>query len=504
MEAGVSQLVESYTAPLETVSSTAQNNNAEMKVLNNLSLNAPVEVSTEITGTANINSISGLTTSQKKQVDQLCDLLDDTSLALDFKYDGNKQAYATVNGKVEDVEVSGEALYDGNQFGIRSKELNNKWLVADKEQLKEGLEESLEGQNVDVDEIKEYLEDYKDQLSTVKDTLNIDTDTQNEIQERYKNVLTEYVKDKSKEIESKNTKIEVNGKNKKCQKLSLELDDDDLKDLLSNYIDTFGDDTQLQGIIRSILEEMDTIEKTSNSYYSSNYAKQFDNALKSLDSLKDTLDDAVKFDGTVTLIVYGTSSETYRADIIIDIDDEKVALETTFNKNETVTNIKYEDEEMAVLKVSYDTNYVDYSLDLSEIAKKQNMGDSFIIDVRLEVNGDDSLVKVSYKLGSDYDFALTVKEDINTNTDKEYDGNLSISLDAKVKDMIDANFVINAKTRISLDTVVIPTISENEKVDATDEAAYNAYLTEMEPKISELGTKLQNIEIIKELIEEQF
>ncbi len=492
MEAGVEQLIESYTEPVKTLSATAKDNNTGIKVLENVSLDSPVEVSTEFSGNVNIDDIAGMTTSEKKQLQQVTDLIGKSSLALDFKYDGNKQVYANLSGNLDDVELSGEALYDGTQAGIRSKELNEKWLIASNDDLSM----SLANQNVDLDELKEYAEKATTELSSVMKNLAIDTNTQTEIQERYENVLKEFIKEKSKDIESKDAKVEVDGKTKKCSKLSLELDDSDIKELIIDYIDEFGKDTQLQDILKNYLKEMDEIAKSSNSYYSSNYEKSFETMLKNLDSVKDEIEDEFELDSTITLDVYGTSSETYRTDIIIENSGEELVLETTFNKNETVTVVKFEEQEMATITVSYDTNFIEYKVKVTYQNVKAEVG------LRYEVNGDDTLVKLSYSQGDLGNVEYTLKNSIDTNTDKEYDGTITVGVKADVKDGINMNAEFNAKTKISLDDVDIPTISETEKVDASNAEALQEYQTEAQTKLEEIMKKVQEIEAIAPLIEE--
>lgn len=80
---------------------------------------------------AKIDSLDfdSFSSSEQKQVDSLVDLINASKLGLDLRYDGNKSAYAKINGSIDGVELSGEGFYDGSQAGFRSEELNTKWIT---------------------------------------------------------------------------------------------------------------------------------------------------------------------------------------------------------------------------------------------------------------------------------------------------------------------------------------------------------------------------------------
>ena len=62
---------------------------------------------------------------------------------MDLRYDGNKSAYAKINGNIDGVELSGEGFYDGSQAGFRSEELNTKWITISQSDIEDLLDERI-------------------------------------------------------------------------------------------------------------------------------------------------------------------------------------------------------------------------------------------------------------------------------------------------------------------------------------------------------------------------
>ena len=128
MVSGIEKLGEAYTKPLENLGDNTEKNNLDVKAINNLGKDSAVEVSSEISAKIDTLDIDGLTSSEKSSLKTIIDLINKSKISTNIRYDGKKSAYVKVDGSLDDVKVSGEALYDGSQAALRSEEINSKWI----------------------------------------------------------------------------------------------------------------------------------------------------------------------------------------------------------------------------------------------------------------------------------------------------------------------------------------------------------------------------------------
>ena len=141
MEAGIEQLGEAFTKPMDLIADAAEKNGTVVKVVDNINKDSAIEASTEMSAKIDSLDIDSLSSSEQKQVDSLVDLINASKLGLDLRYDGNKSAYAKINGNIDGVELSGEGFYDGSQAGFRSEELNTKWITISQSDIEDLLDE---------------------------------------------------------------------------------------------------------------------------------------------------------------------------------------------------------------------------------------------------------------------------------------------------------------------------------------------------------------------------
>ncbi len=292
MTAGVEKLGESFVEPFEKLMGDTEEGESGIKVLNNLNSDSAVDISTEVTGKIDNLEIKNLSTSEERTLDTVKDLVNSSKIGLNLKYDGDKSAYINVNGKVDDLEISGEALYDGNQIGVRSEEVNPKWLVMTNKEIEKLLEES----GVDIDEFEEMMNTAKEQTEKLNKSVEIDEKTKEEIQKRYQNVLKDYINEKTKDIEKEKTRVEVNGKEKRCDKLSLELDSDDIKDLMKEYVKTFKDDKDVKKILENFANSYSEIlSDMGEESAAEEMGKAVDELYNNIDEINSTIDE-LEFD----------------------------------------------------------------------------------------------------------------------------------------------------------------------------------------------------------------
>lgn len=507
MVSGIEKLGEAYTKPLENLSESAEKNNLEVKLFNNLEKDSAIEASTEISANIDTLDVDGLTSSEKSAVKSIVDLVNKAKIATNIRYDGNKSAYMKIDGNLDDVKVSGEALYDGSQAALRSEEINSKWITISEDDLKDLADEN----GLDMDDLKNAITESMNQVSEITKSIEIDEKTQKEINERYSKVLKEYVNSKSKEIKSEKDTIEVDGKEKKCTKLTLKLNEKDIKKLAKNYLDTFAKDDQLKEILTKAAESYSEVMKSTGE---DSVAKEITNAIDELynniDTIKEEIDDA-DFQADMKLIVYGSNTNIYRTDIVINIEGAEVSLETTFNKEDTTTVISVDYQgisaEIATITVKEEKNGVSLKVEASKFVKEQlnqKSSDNISLEIKYTTEKSKSEIALTVNAGSYGNGTITISNDVTKNEDKEYADNTVISINVDSPDYVTAKMSMTMKNNIKIGGVSIPKVSSSESIDIKDEEALQQYQQEAQTKLEKLLKDLQSIEALKSIIENNF
>lgn len=497
LSAGVEKLGETFTSPFENMMEKAEKDGTEIKVLKNFNPDSAFEISTEMSAKIDELDIEDLPSSDI-DMDDILELINNSKIGLTAKYDGNEAGYLKLNGTIDDVELSGEALYDGSQLGIRSEEINSKWLTLSEKEISKMLEE----QDIDLDEIKEMLTTSLESANKLAESIEIDEKTQEEISERYGKIFKDFINKKSKDIESEKDKVEVDGKDKSCKKLTLELDDDDLKELLKEYVKEFKDDKQVREILEKTLDTFAEMASEIDEYTAEEMKDAIDEVYNNIDEINDAIDE-LEFDGSLKLVVYATTTDVYRTDIILEIEGTEIHIETTFNKETTEMNISAKAQGMSIdiatITITEKDNGVNLKVKPSKmLADQLGMDFSFEIDYVSEKSSNGLTIKVDageYGRGT-----VSVKTDITKNEEKEYEDTTTISFDIDVPDYITAKMAFTIKSSIKVGGASIPTISNKDAVDMNDETAVQGYLTDSEDNIKELLEKIQDSDILSELI----
>lgn len=507
MVSGIEKLGEAYTKPLENLSESAEKNNLEVKLFNNLEKDSAIEASTEISANIDTLDVDGLTSSEKSAVKSIVDLVNKAKIATNIRYDGNKSAYMKIDGNLDDVKVSGEALYDGSQAALRSEEINSKWITISEDDLKDLADEN----GLDLDDLKDTISESMNQVSKITKSIEIDEKTQKEINERYSKVLKEYVNSKSKEIKSEKDKIEVDGKEKKCTKLTLKLNEKDIKKLAKNYLDTFAKDDQLKEILTNTAESYaEIMKKAGEDSTAEEITDAIDELYNNIDKIKEEIDDA-DFQADIKLIVYGSNTNIYRTDIVINIEGAEVSLETTFNKEDTTTVISVDYQgvsaEIATITVKEEKNGVSLKIEASKFIKEQlnqKSSDNVSLEIKYTTEKSKSEIALEVNAGSYGNGTLTISSNATTNEDKEYADNTVVSIDVDAPDYVTAKMSMTMKNSIKIGGVSIPKVSSSESIDIKDEEALQQYQKEAQTKLEKLLEDLQSIEALKSIIENEF
>lgn len=507
MVSGIEKLGEAYTKPLENLSENAEKNNLDVKVVDNLEKGSAVEVSSEISAKIDTLDIEGLTSSEKSSIKTIVDLINKSKIAANVRYDGKKSAYVKVDGSLDDVKVSGEALYDGSQAALRSEEINSKWITISEEDLKDLADEN----GLNLDDLESTISESMNQFSEITKSIEIDEKTREEINERYSKVLKDYVNSKSKEIKSEKGKVEVDGKEKKCTKLTLKLNEKDIKKLAKNYLDTFAKDDQLKEILTNSVKSYSEVMKSAGGEsVAEDITDSIDELYNSIDKIKEEIDNA-DFQADLKLVVYGSNTNIYRTDIIIDVQGAEVSLETTFNKEDTTTVISVDYQgvsaEIATITIKEEKNGASLNIEASKFVKEQlgqKSSDKLSLEIKYTEEKSKAEMELSVNAGSYGNGTLTLSSDVTKNEDKEYADTTVISVDVNAPDYATAKMSMTMKNNIKIGGVSIPKVSSNESVDIKDAEGLQEYQQEAQSKLEKLLDDLKSVEALKSVIENAF
>lgn len=507
MVSGIEKLSEAYTKPFDELSKNAEKNNLDIKLFDNLEKGSAIEASTEISANVDKLEVDGLTSSEKSTVKSVVDLINKSKIATNIRYDGKESAYIKLNGKLDSVEVSGEALYDGSQAALRSEQISSKWITISEDDLKDLADEN----GLDLDDLKETISESINQFSEISKSVQIDEKTQKEINEKYSKILKDYVNEKSKDIKSEKGTVEVDGKEKKCTKLTLKLNEKDIKKLAKNYLDAFAKDDQLKEILTSAAQSYADVMKSSGE---TSTAKEITNAVDELynniDKIKEEIDNA-DFSANIKLVVYSSNTNVYRTDIILDVEDTEVSLETTFNKEDTTTTISVNAQgisaEIATIKLKEEKNGASLKIEVSKFVKEQlgqKSSDDISLEIKYTTEKSKAEVSLAVNAGSYGSGTASISSDIEKNEDKEYAGNTTISVDVDAPDYLTAKMSMNMTSNIKIGGVSIPKVSSSESIDIKDEEGLQQYQEDAQTKAEKLLKDLQSIEALQSIIENEF
>lgn len=507
MVSGIEKLSEAYTKPFDELSKNAEKNNLDIKLFDNLEKGSAIEASTEISANVDKLEVDGLTSSEKSTVKSVVDLINKSKIATNIRYDGKESAYIKLNGKLDSVEVSGEALYDGSQAALRSEQISSKWITISEDDLKDLADEN----GLDLDDLKETISESINQFSEISKSVQIDEKTQKEINEKYSKILKDYVNEKSKDIKSEKGTVEVDGKEKKCTKLTLKLNEKDIKKLAKNYLDAFAKDDQLKEILTSAAQSYADVMKSSGE---TSTAKEITNAVDELynniDKIKEEIDNA-DFSANIKLVVYSSNTNVYRTDIILDVEDTEVSLETTFNKEDTTTTISVNAQgisaEIATIKLKEEKNGASLKIEVSKFVKEQlgqKSSDDISLEIKYTTEKSKAEISLAVNAGSYGSGTVSISSDIEKNEDKGYADNTTISVDVDAPDYVTAKMSMNMTSNIKIGGVSIPKVSSSESIDIKDEEGLQQYQEDAQTKAEKLLKDLQSIEALQSIIENEF
>lgn len=507
MVSGIEKLGEAYTKPFDELSKNTEKNNLEVKLFENLEKGSAIETSTELSANVDKLEIDGLTSSEKSTVKSVVDLINKSKIATNVRYDGKESAYVKLNGKLDSVDISGEALYDGSQAALRSEQISSKWITISEDDLKDLADEN----GVDLDDLKDIISESMNQFNQISKSVQIDEKTQKEINERYSKILKEYINEKSKDIKSEKDTVEVDGKEKKCTKLTLKLNEKDIKKLAKNYLDAFAKDDQLKEILTSAAQSYADVMKSSGE---TSTAKEITNAVDELynniDKIKEEIDNA-DFTANIKLVVYSSNTNVYRTDIILDVEDTEVSVETTFNKDDTKTTISVNAQgisaEIATITLKEEKNGASLKIEVSKFIKEQlgqKSSDDISLEFKYSTEKSKAEIALAVNAGAYGNGKVAISSDVEKNEDKEYANHTTISVDIDAPDYVTTKMSMDMTNNIKIGGVSIPKVSSSESIDIKDEQGLQQYQEEAQTKAEKLLKDLQSVEALKSIIDSGF
>lgn len=499
MIAGVEKLGEMLIKPTENLSASKENT---IKITNNISKDSPIGISEEISANIDNANIKELSSSENKKIEEVINLINKSKIKIEAKNDGEQKTYVNLNANIEDTNLSAEAIYDGEQGNIRSKEINPKWLTFSKEDLELMLKE----ENIDIEDINEQIDTIVEQIKELSKSTEVDEKTQKEIEDRYKKVLKDFINEKAKKIESERDKVEVNGKSKNCEKLTLNLEENDIKELLNKYIDTLKNDTQLQKLLKETLKSyIKILENTTQEIESLNMPSEedIDELILELDNLKKQIED-MKFDGKIIITVYATNTEVYKTDISIKTNETEIILETTFNKDKTSIQISAKSSgvslDIAKITIKTEENKSNIKIETSK-AIEEYIRQKISLEINCKKEKTNKEIEIILEAGSYGKGNIKINTDTTKDEEKEYEGIAKVIADIDIPSIITLKGNLEIKSAINTQEVTIPNIQE-EKINANNEEQLAKYLEESEENITSITGKLMKNELLKSIIED--
>lgn len=491
MVAGVEKLGESITMPLEALN----NEDGSVKILNSISKDSGMAISEEFSAKIDNLEINSLSSSNKKDMKSILEMINNSNIGFDIRYDGNEKAYAKLNAKVDDIDLSGEVVYDGDKAGIRSETVNEKWLTFSKEDI----EEMLKDQNLDIEEIKESISKMMETFAEVSKSIEVDEKTQKEFKERYGKVLKDFINEKSKGIESEKDKVSVNGKNKNCEKLTLTLDEKDIKELLNKYIETFKNDKDLKELFNKTLSTYSEIAESTlpDSINTEELEAVLDNAKEEIEK--------IEFDGKIIITVYANSTDVYKTDITLEIEKTKVTVESTFNNDETVMEIsaKSSGVSLDIAKITIKTEENSSSIKMETLSGLEEFsGQKMFLEINSKNEKSNNEMKITVNAGTYGEGTIVLSMNNSKNEDKEYEGNIKVDFDIEIPSVLTAKGNVEFKVNMKVENISIPTISNSNSIDANDQAKLSEYMTESQENVNKLLEKVSENEVLASLVEE--
>ena len=510
MQAGVDQLTESLLKPLDDINNAIESNDLSIKVLNNISKGDAIAVNADFSASIDNIEVPDMDPDEEKVLDAVKELLNNSSLGLNAQYDGKEKLYGNATLTMDGNSISAEGLYDGEKVAFRSKELNETWLSTTKKDLLAQMNITESDLTKADNAINSFMNNYAELMKKA----DIDEKTAEEIEKRYKDVLKDFVNSKEKSINSEKTKVTVDGKEKSCDKLTLKLNQDDIKKLAKKYIEAFKKDEQTQKIIKDYLEQYEkSMTQMANDLGASSYelrqfenlASQFERVLDELDTVSDQID-KLDFEVTVKLVVYATNTEVYKTEISGEYNGASIKLETTFSGNKSTTEISVSEKgqtiDVGTLEMESDNGSGRIKFEASQMVSSLAKAEKIVFECSYKLGGKSEEVNLNFDMGSKIgNGKVSVVSNINRNDDNAFECDSKVSIDTTIADEVKLKGSFKTNIGIKVGSESIPTVANTDTADINVPTEIEKYKLDTQTKGQDLIKKFSDNKTLNNLFE---
>lgn len=393
-----------------------------------------------------------------KVLDELADANIITKVAMDKS---KKQMLTNIEVDAENIvgKITGEAVVTEDEIAFRSKEINKNYLSISKEDAEE---------NENAKQIFDMIQGLFD-----KDYSSY-AFTKEEI-EHFKNTYGD-IFDKTVEddmIKKEKGNFTVDGDSKSCTVTTISLNNEKVKELLKNYMETYKNDEKGQEILNKKLIAIYGEEITE---------QMIDEINETLDDLSDEIEDIEGW--SIEFITYGNMVNVFGNEYKITIDEETLDIVERFNSDSREYIISFDEEELVNTTVKQTKNEL-------TVNSKVDI-DGITANVDLVKNKD----KVSLKISAENigEIEIVANIDTKTNTDKEFNQNIKLEITVSSKDLNGtATITMNEKVNI-VDSIDVPDTSK--AVNIFDNK-FEKYIEDSQQPILELLQKIQKSDLYK-------
>ena len=545
-DAGIGKVSEVFTDTANDLETELNDAGLSVKALDKESI-TDVDASVDVSFDIKEIEIENLDSDETELIDDIIDLVNQVKVGAEAKVNSEGKLNVKLDAVVGEEPISVEATYDGEKIGVRSEELNEKWLTLDVEKLLAEVE-------LDEDAIEE-LEKITEEVQTLVEKLLLTEDEVKHFKSTYSKILTEYVT--SLEIESEKDTIEVGDKEKKCTKTTITLDEDDVKNLLITYIESVENDEKGQNIVKEKIklvcdfiienEEIftsnygydyyyDQVNDYYNDYYYDDYyyddysydyvdspiddVKDFAESIDEIftednfEMIKDAIDDLYMGDIEVTIETYSTLTNIYATNITFEVEGEGIVLAMTFDGDTTNATVSMKASGMSMdmidLVLVNEKNHKSLEIKAADDVVDY-IGTEISGKIDCTISNNNLKTTLSLDLGDEGNVVFTQNLKVKTNTDSEYSATSSNNIKLDIPDVMKIDATVNID--IGLKTANVKIASINSGIDLTDAMMtgepdatttkeLEQYVEDAIPEVVDILKGLKEIDIIKEYLSE--
>ena len=453
-----------------------------------------VEMNLDMSVDINEFEVDGMDSEEEEIMDAVIELVNNIDLNANVKA-SNEKGGLKLGATINEEPVSVEVAFDGEKVGLRSEELNEKWLTLELQEILDEYADEFELDEETMAELEELMASFEELITD----LVLTNEEVEHFKSTYSNMLTDYIL--SLDIKSEKDKIKVGKKEKNCTKTTITLDEDDIKDLLITYVEKAKDDEEGQKIVKEkitvILDfiiENEELFETDSYYYDDYYYDYYDDysytyeepsIVEEAEELKETIDEAfnsetfdtlieaieeIELEGLeITIESYASVTDVYATNITFELDEESVTLEMVFDGDTTnaVMSMDMYGQSMEVVEfiLKNEKNHKALEIKIAEDAVENGAPEmSAMVDMAISENKLDTSFELD--LGEEGNMKISQEMNVKTNTESEYSVNTKTNIKFDIPDAMKCDMTLNVDSSIKTSGVDFTSIDEC--IDLTD------------------------------------